>query len=493
MRLFPRRLPGPVALSILLICLGAGCRRAESNLPPNPLNVLLITVDTCRFDCIGSSGRKGAALTPNIDRLAAKSVFFEKAYCQIPSTLPSHASILTGLTPLEHGVHDNGVYRLGDEYITLAERLKGYGYRTAAFVSAYVLDRRFGLSQGFDVYDDRMEDPVQTGPAPRFRKGTNPETMDMVKRFYGPSQRSADSVVPKAVEWLEEVEEDHFFLWLHLFDPHSPYSPPSHWIDRYDSGYTGQANGDATHFNAALNRGKVASRDLAHMIARYKGEVSYTDEWLGNLLAELDRLRLSRNTLVVLIGDHGEGFGEHGLYFEHNSLLYEETVRIPFLIHFPGEEERKRRISTAVNSIDLLPTLINALGEPAPDLVGRSLLPLIDGEEPAGTRCVYLEAICGRQAFPVPAERRGIVSGHWKFVRVTKRKDGTEELELYDLSKDPLERKNLASSRKKIVTELSRQLDGIIEAAKRGDGAGDHALDLDEEAMEKLRELGYIR
>jgi len=479
----------------LLILAGLLCASCAGERPvraPRPWNVLLITLDTCRSDVLGCYRGRFAAVTPAADSLAAKGVLFERAYCQAPSTLPSHASILTGFSPLTHGINDNGVYFLGPEFETLAETLKEHGYQTAAFVSAYVLDDRYGLAQGFDVYDDEMEDPLRPGEAPSFPEGTDPQIAWWVSRFFQPYQRTADRVGARAIDWLRTAGSAPFFLWAHFFDPHQPYTPPEAWLDRYAEGYDGFANGSGPEFLAAMRAAKADRGDLYHMWARYSAEVAFADYWVGRLLEVLDESDLWENTIVVLVGDHGEGFGEHGLFFEHNSLLYEELVRVPLLVHVPGNGSAGRRVAAAVRTIDIFPTILSSVGiAPSDSLEGRSLIDLMHGREEA-ERCSYFQALCGRQALPAREELRGLQAGRWKLIRTTSHADGESTTELYDLANDPDERNDLASSVDSVMQQLDERLRDLVESAA-GSGDTDHSLQLDEESRERLRSLGYIR
>jgi arylsulfatase A-like enzyme len=483
------RISGALVCLIFLHC--TGCERTDSR-PRATRNVLLVTLDTCRYDAIGVYGDSAAAQTPNIDRLADESVLFERAYSPVPSTLPSHASILTGLTPLSHGIHDNGVYRLGADFTTLPEILKQEGYRTAAFVSAFVLDRRFGLDQGFDSYDDEMEDPLRAGEAPKLDERMDPQVVWWLTRFHEPFQRRADRVGPRALEWLRDNQSEPFFLWLHFFDPHEPYTPPPRWIEEYDSDYDGPRTGHRADFIAAVENRTATNRDFVHMLQRYRGEVSFVDEWLGKLLDLLEVEGLRENTIVVVVADHGEALGDHGEYFEHNRTVYEETVRVPMIIHFPGSEFAVERVATPVGTVDIFPTLLEQLDLPLPEGTdGRSLVPLLRGEEPEA-RDTYVQSLCEKQALPVRIERRGLLSGKWKFTRTTRRSDGARILELYDLSSDPGEATNLADAEVDLAATLGRKLDQLLTVTRDAADKQSELLDLDEETLEKLRSLGYV-
>ena len=248
-------------------------------------SVLLITIDTLRADRLGCYGCREAQ-TPNMDRLAAEGVMFEQVGAQVPVTLPSHATILTGLPPASHGVHDNSTFSLADTVTTLAEVFRKAGYRTGAVVGAYVLARQFGLGQGFEDYDDSFDDTQGSG--------SEAESVE----------RRAAEVARRGIDWLEQHRRTPFFLWLHFFDPHMPYDPPP-----------------------PLGRDDYASP--------YDGEVSYVDRELGRVFRWLQEVGLEQSTLVVLTSDHGEGLGSHDEE-THGVFLYESTLRVPLILRWPG-------------------------------------------------------------------------------------------------------------------------------------------------------------
>ena len=296
--------------------------------PRRDLNVLLITLDTTRADHIGVYGRM-PRLTPNIDRLAGRGTVFTRAFSHTPMTLPAHANILTGQTPLYHGVADNNGYRLDERFITLAEQLRGRGYATAAFVSSFVLGREFGLDQGFDLYHEPLSKDTFL----------------------------ASESVAAAQRWLGG-QKGRWFCWLHLWDPHFPYAPPAPFAGRF-------------------------AKDP------YSGEIAYVDAELGNLFSFLERSGRLDSTVLVITGDHGEALGEHG-EFEHGFFAYNSTIHVPLIVCLPGE--RHRTVPALVSHVDIFPTVCAALGLPAPPgLAGRSLRALIQGGSEA-ERPVYIES-----------------------------------------------------------------------------------------------------
>lgn len=266
------------ATSVLALVAAAACGRPPQSTAPPPRNIVLVTIDTLRAD------RLGRGVAPELDAIAAAGVQFTMARTAVPLTLPAHTTLLTGQLPPAHGVRLNGE-TLGADVPTLATALKGAGYRTAAFVGAYVLDRRFGLARGFDTYDDRV---------PRAAAAT-----DALE-----ASRPASAVVDAALAWLDAVPSGPFLLWVHLYDPHAPYAPPEPWRSRF------------------------ADRP-------YDGEVAYASAQMGRLLARLEATGLTNSTIVVVAGDHGEGLGDHG-ESTHGMLAYDSTLRVPLIVRAPS-------------------------------------------------------------------------------------------------------------------------------------------------------------
>ena len=363
----------------------AACATGPSTPPPAPpSNLLLITLDTVRADRLGAYGAAGAA-TPALDGMARAGVRFEQAIAAAPLTLPSHATILTGLPPTRHGLRHNGAGRLADPIDTLAERLRAAGYDTAAFVGAFVLDRRFGLDQGFALYDDEIP-----------RGATAPHLE---------AERPASAVVERALGWLAEREGRPFFAWVHLYDPHAPYAPPEPFRSRFPA-------------------------------QPYEGEIAAVDAQVGRLLAEIESRGWSDRTLVAVAGDHGESLGEHG-EATHGLLLYEATLRVPLLLRGAGLPAGGV-VRAPVGLTDLGPTLAGLLGrDMAPPQGGRDLsADLRAGREPAPAD-LYSETEYPRSFgwAALAALRRG----GWKLIAGPRP-------ELYDLSLDPDEARDRSAS-----------------------------------------------
>ena len=413
------------AAAVVMVSRGDGVRviREEG------LNVLLVTLDTTRADRLGCYGFTGAR-TPHLDELARGGVLFAHAYCPVPLTLPSHASILTGLYPFHHGVHNNGTYALGPEPATLAAALKALGYETAAFTASFSVDSRFGLDRGFDVYDDTFE-------------------ADSPIKAYD-SERRAEEVAAAFASWLEPRGRDRFFAWVHFFDPHLPYDPPAAYREEFAS-------------------------------SPYDGEIAYMDHHVGRIIGLLEDKGLLGRTLVVVAGDHGEAFGEKG-ESGHGIFIYEPTVHVPLILWAGARLPAGRVVESRARLIDILPTVLDLLGAPAVEaLDGASLVPRI--RRPASAPPdAYLETFYPRENHGW-SELTGLVSGPWKYIQAPRP-------ELYHLRDDPGEDDNLVSSEPGKAAELEARLAAAIRGAAVAD-AGRRSLTGEEQ--EKLRALGYVQ
>ena len=398
-------------------------------------NVLLVTLDTTRADRIGAYGYAGAE-TPNLDRLAREGILFEHCITPTAYTLPSHSSIMTGLYPPHHGVRLNGDAALGGSHVTLAEHLAAKGYRTGAFAGAFVLDGRWGLAQGFQQYDDQFK------LAP-----DQPLSLANV-------QRPADKVVDAALQWLQQEDSRPFFAWVHFYDPHIPYEPPEPFRSRFASGGPSSL---------------------------YDGEIAFADAQLGRLLQWLDQRDLEKNTVVVVVGDHGEGLGSHG-EGEHGYFVYDYAVRVPLVMRLPGSSGA--RVAEQVRTVDIFPTVLDLLaGEPPRDLNGSSLMTLIRGGKQEGPRYAYSESMSVHLQYgwsPLYSLR----TNEYKFIEAPRS-------ELYDLQRDPRESDNRLDSLRRVALELRTELTRIREEGARRAPKTEEA-NLDQETMSMLASLGYV-
>jgi arylsulfatase A-like enzyme/Flp pilus assembly protein TadD len=401
--------------------------KTEGRLPrASGLDVVLVSVDTLRADAVGAYGRPDAG-TPWIDRLAHEGVRFATVRAHNVVTLPSHASLLSGLLPLTHGIRDNPGFRFPKSLDTLATVLGAHGYRTGAFVSAFVLDSRFGLDRGFELYDDRVAGAGR-------------------RSAFAVPERPGPETVAAAVRWLEAAGDRPSFLFVHIYEPHSPHQPREPFAARF--------------------------RD-----SPYQGEVAAADAALEPLLGPLLDAKRRRRALVVLASDHGEGLGEHG-EATHGVFGYEATLRVPLVLHVPGLLS-PRVVTDPVRLVDVMPTVLDLVGLEAPRaLDGRSLLPLAVGRRsaPAETYFEALSASLDRGWAPL----HGIVVDSLKYVDLPIP-------ELYDLERDPAEMTNLAAGRPDDLERLGARLRRL----RAGDRVGPRVAE-DPAAVERLRALGYV-
>jgi arylsulfatase A-like enzyme/Flp pilus assembly protein TadD len=421
-----------IALATVL-CTGA-CGGGDGGRPAaTGPNLLLITIDTLRADRLGAYGSETVA-TPAIDRLAAEGVRFARTVTPAPTTLPSHASILTGATPPRHGVRDNAAGVLPPAARTLAEGFRERGFRTGAFVSAFVLDARWGLSQGFDLYEGP---PVAPGEAPA---------------SHAQAERRGDVTLDAMLRWIER-QDTPWFAWLHLFDPHAPYAAPEPWGSRYAG-------------------------------APYDGEIAWTDSLIERLRVRLEELGVWPDTAVILTSDHGEALMEHGEP-AHGFFLYEPTLHVPLIVRLAAENGGGRVVETPVALIDIYPTVAKLWGlDPGPDSQGRSLAPALRGD-PIATVPIYSETLLPRLYFGW-AELKAITDGDEKYIEAPRE-------ELYDLLQDPDESSNLAADRPGSVDRLRDELIDWIERSEAGAiGARGAAVADDPDRLAALRSLGYL-
>jgi arylsulfatase A-like enzyme/Tfp pilus assembly protein PilF len=406
-------------------------------LPPgvsrDHLNLVIVTLDTTRADRIGAYGSREVE-TPTIDQLAAEGVLFEQAVSVAPLTLPAHSSIFTGKFPPEHGVRDNGGFFLGPEQVTLAEMLKGRGYRTGGFVAAYVLAGKWGINQGFDTYFDDFD-----------LSGVRAVSLSAI-------QRPANEVLDKALPWIEQSNSAPFFAWIHLYDPHSPYRPPEPFATKY-KGHP------------------------------YNGEIAFADSQIARLVSTLKSRGLYDRTVIVVMGDHGESLGDHG-ESAHGFFVYNSVTHVPLVMHAPFSRIGHRRIADPVRSIDIMPTMLDLLGAPAASgISGVSLVPLLTGAKNELGLDAYSEAMYPLHHYGW-SDLHALRSGRYKVIDAPRP-------ELYDVDRDPSETSNLFTERQalgdKMIAELRRVEGGFTKAV-----ASMPAADVDPEARERLAALGYV-
>jgi arylsulfatase A-like enzyme/cytochrome c-type biogenesis protein CcmH/NrfG len=407
----------------------ARSRLAERRPSPSQVNLVVVTLDTLRADRLGCYGFRSIE-TPNIDAVAADGVLFEQATATAPMTLPSHASIFTGLIPPNHGVRDNGGFFLEADKTTLATRLKESGFTTGAFVAAWVLDSRWGLGQGFDHYSDRFDLSKY--------KVVN----------LGTVQKPGGEVMDDALAWLETVKQKRYFAWIHLYDPHTPYEPP----EPYASRYKGQP---------------------------YLGEVAYTDHQVGRLVSWLKAAGQWDNTILVLLADHGESLGEHGER-THTFFIYDATQHVPLIIRTPWGD--RGRSDAQVSTVDLMPTLLDLVGLPPQEGIdGRSLVRSVLHPETEAPGLAYAETYFTRFHYGWQ-HLRSVRDGTWKYIEAPTP-------ELYAIREDPGETRNVFKDHPRRAEELQQAIEKM---AGSGALAAPDKATLDPETLQRLAALGYV-
>ena len=415
-------------LLIATSALASTQRPAEVKSAPN---VVFITIDTLRADHLGCYGDKQIH-TPNIDALASEGVRFERAYTPVPVTLPAHTVIFTGTYPMLSGMHDFSGNKLNPSQPTLASVLKEHGYATGAVIGSAVLDSRFGLNQGFDFYYDHFD----------FNRLQESNLEEM--------KRPGGAVADAALDWLGKNYRNKFFLWMHLYDPHYPYRPPAPYNEQYKD-------------------------------RPYDGEIAFADAQVGRLITFLKAKGIYRNTLIVLVGDHGESLGEHSEK-THGFFIYNATLHVPAILRLPGLP-RARLVPEIVSLADLMPTVLHALKiEVSSQVQGINLLPLMTPNKSEDPRNHNADTFLPRLHFNCSELRAGETE-KYQFIDAPKP-------ELYDLSQDPGETHNLYADKKAVAEELRARLVKLISEYSAGQELAEKT-GLDPALMERLKSLGY--
>jgi arylsulfatase A-like enzyme len=431
---------------------------AKDAVPRRP-NIILISADTLRADHLGCYGYPRET-TPAINRLADRSSRFERAIAQAPYTVSSHMSMLTSLYPSFHKVNKIKLDRLDSEILTLAEALYNSGYRTWAVTGGGQVSSNYGFSEGFESY----------------LEFTSPEDDVKIK-------------VAETIEFLDENPESPVFVFFHTYKPHPPYRPLPPYDTMFDPEYTGNISGDIPTIDA-INSGEITATaaDLDHLISLYDGDIREMDDQLDELFAYLQRKGTGNDTAIVFTSDHGEEFGEHGLYGVHSHTLYEELVRVPLIIHIPGMDRAGVSIPEQVRSIDIYPTLLELAGVKPPNAIqGRSLLSLIrKGKQSSKLEPAFSERI--------PADSpwiRSLRTSDYSYMFKEDRENGTNVHLFFDLRRDPREQNSLRLAGFRIRTFFDQILFLVEEGKKPGKAWGEQELDA--ETLEILRSLGYIK
>jgi arylsulfatase len=444
-----------VAVAAAALAFAAGCGSRNRR----PLNVLLITLDAQRPDHLGCYGYQRKT-SPNIDALAARGVLFRQANANAPWTLPSFASILTSQFPMEHGTTNPRRALPGSDWL-LPKIMQRHGYFTAAAIASGFVAPHYNIAQGFNRFmGDRFKDQATA----------NFRCMD-----------SPPWVTEFGLKFLKVHREQPFFLWLHYLKPHDPYlwQPKHHFLDA-----------PPTDLPAYLSlpwlmshQDELTPKQLQEVVALYDGQTAYADSYIGQILAQIDRLGLRERTVVVLSSDHGEEFLQHGS-FGHHPQIYQDELHVPLIIAGPAPVRGGRSVDQPVQLVDLMPTLLDLCGirERVPGARGQSLLPLLTGR--AGYHEQDIVASVSDPDQPQDVEvMRSIRRGNWKLLLKVRE----SKTELYDLAADPGEKHNLAGRGLAIERQLREALSRYRRAKPRP------GVKLDKKTEDQLRGLGYLQ
>ena len=407
----------------------------NTNLPDKIDTIILISIDTIRADHVSCYGYKRRT-TPNIDQLAKDSLFFQDAFSTIPITLPAHSSMLTGLIPPTHGVHDNFEMRLPEEMLTLPEIMKDNGYSTYGIISSVVLVSKFGIDQGFDVFDDAF-----AGQAEITTK----------------SERKGEETTQNAIEWLTANSDKKKFMFIHYYDPHTAYAPPEPF-----------------------------SKQFAHP---YDGEIAFTDHCIGRVIDKLKSLKLYNDALIVIVGDHGEMLGEHHEH-SHTFFVYQNAIRVPMMFKLPNNAYAIK-VTEPSSIIDIPPTVLALAGIDIPEkMQGINLLSLaqnIIAKPASGSEStIDKRALFSESLTPTKYNANSllsVISGDWHYIQTTKP-------EIYNRIKDPAETNNLIAKEAKRARIMQLQLKEILDASVVSDI--DTSVELDSRTRQSLESLGYV-
>ncbi len=438
-----------VFLSLLNICVIIDGR---INLPHGP-NVILISVDTLRVDHLGCYGYSKNT-TPNIDRFSKESVLFENCIVQAPSTLPSHASMFTSLLPSHHGALYATRDPIPQQITTLTEFLKNKNYKTISYNGGAQVSASFGFGQGFDKYHSL------------------PDSDDTLFK----------TTIKDAIEWLERHNGDNFFLFLHTYQTHHPYTPPKRYLRQFEASYAGSLTDEISIKTITdINSGKIkiTGEDLRHIINCYDAEIKSMDEAFLLLQNYLKKQDIYDNTLIIFTSDHGEEFNEHGWVGWHSHTLYDELIKAPLIIRFPHANYAGKIINQQVRSIDILPTVLHILDIQKTSLFsfdGIDLMPIIQGKQ--RDEKLYAISQLDNLLKPLPVAIR---TEHWKLYNSR----------LFDLENDPSEQKNVAQNNKKIKDTLTDILNYLLK--ENPYDIKNKKTRLDKETLDKLKSLGYIK
>ena len=432
--------------------LNGGLSWAPSDYRCNDCNVILVSIDTLRQDHVGAYGYQRDT-TPNIDSFAADSVRFEHAISMAPSTLPSHASIFTSMIPEHHRAFRSTERPLPDDAVTMAEILFQAGYRTGAYTAGAQMHQKYNVDQGFDIYESFEQE------------------MTHASRF--------SDIVEKGKRFLDEHGDEQFFLFLHTYEVHTPYTPPPEYLEMFDPGYDGDLGEEITlqYLRSVFEnpvRLRVSEKDRRHIVAAYDGEIRNMDAAFGDLIADLRERQLYDKTLIVFTSDHGEEFGERGRHGWHSWTLYDALLTVPLLIKLPESRYRGRIVGEVARGIDVLPTFVDLLD--------------IDTDQPFEGHSLMDRVLNRRSDVVFAVSQRDYVGKLPTSIRTARWKlyDGA----LYDLAADPVERRDVSAEHPHVKAALDANLAVIRSHSALGDA---DPIELDEALRRELRDLGYIQ
>ncbi len=478
-------------LSPLLAGHTVACGGGDEAAPP--VNIILISIDSLRADHMQAYGYERPT-SPNLDRLAQEGALFETVIAESSWTIPSHATMLTGVGSDVHGMQ-HGYVQMHPERRTLAQILREHGYRTAGVFSGPYLHPVFGFGQGFDLFESVIEQPTDASPVSL--ETVTPETInELMEHNSAPlSSVTSERVTDAAFDFLASVEEQPFFLFLYYFDPHYDYNPPEEYWREFDPDYGGAFTGRDFAHNPDV-RVDMDPRDLEHMIARYDGEILHTDHWIGRLLDGLERNGMLEETLVMVTSDHGEEFFEHENR-GHRRTLFDEVLKVPLLARLPRLIPAGLRIKQPVRHLDIPATLLSVAGVQE-ELDGVDLTPVL-----TGMADVSIGAAVSR-LIRTPLENEWVSVRTTDFKYVMRRQGSTRTELFFDLRDDPAEQNAIITRRTRVERdELWGSFVGARDAVARQEAANAPRRDVAEldtsgtrispEIQEQLRALGYVK
>ncbi len=470
-------------LAILVVALAPNVSSESSAIISKP-NVIMLIIDTLRADRLGCYGYNKDT-TPSIDSIAKRGVLFEQAYVQWPSSLPSHASIMTSMYPHLSGAFPNGNH-LDPKLETLAKILKANGYRTGAFVTNSLVGNRHNFDLGFDTFIDLADFDYENTTWEMWV-----HSFSIVRLFDYLSRN--DIFTHFALSWLDKNKSGPFFLWVQWLYPHAPYDPNNKFLKRFANNYTGIADGSMEQIELINGKNfRLSEEDQRYYEALYDGEVAYSDYQVKRVIDKLESLDLLENSLLIITSDHGENLYEHPAKYKHHGV-YDSSLHIPLILFFPAKLPETKRISEVIESIDIAPTILDILEIPEPaQFQGKSALSLIYGKDPDWNSVAYGMYFGSKQNFFT------IRDGDWKIILKTR--ENRQEFELYHILSDPNEQVNRIEIEPEIADSLKQTLTSWIERnfedrelvytpGKIYEDGPEH----DNETLNRLRSMGYIK